>query len=66
MTFEEVCGSPAVCPGDTNTDYNVDVLDLLYVILVWNTDNELADFNDDGFVNVMDLLQVISNWGDCG
>jgi predicted outer membrane repeat protein len=66
VTFEEICGSPAVCLGDTNADYNVDVLDLLYVILVWNTDNELADFNDDGFVNVMDLLQVISNWGECG
>jgi len=65
VTFEEICGSPAACLGDTNADYNVDVLDLLYVILVWNTDNPQADFNDDGFVDVMDLLLVISNWGMC-
>ena len=65
VTFEEICGSPATCMGDTNADFNVDVLDLLYVIAAWNTSNDLADFNDDGYVDVMDLLMVISNWGIC-
>lgn len=57
--------TPGVCTGDTNTDYSVDVLDLLYVIAVWSTDNPAGDINGDGWVNVMDLLDVIANWGNC-
>ena len=65
VTFEDICGGVTFCVGDTNEDLNVDVLDLLYVILVWNTDNPLADFNGDGYVDVMDLLTVIANWNQC-
>ena len=57
---------PGLCVGDVNADYDVDVLDLLYVIAVWNTDNPAGDINEDGWVDVMDLLEVIGNWGECG
>ena len=51
--------------GNTNEDYDVDVLDLLYVIAVWGTGNPAGDFNDDGWVDVDDLLLLITNWGPC-
>ncbi|MCH2137331.1 MAG: hypothetical protein MK101_12265, partial [Phycisphaerales bacterium] len=66
--FSDACGDddgPGLCPGDTNTDYSIDVLDLLYVIAVWGTDNPAGDINRDGWVDVMDLLEVIGNWGAC-
>jgi len=56
---------PGFCVGDTNIDYNVDILDLLYVIAVWNTDNAAGDINEDGWVDILDLLEVLSNWGQC-
>ena len=56
---------PGFCLGDTNIDYNVDILDLLYVIAVWNTDNAAGDINEDGWVDILDLLEVLSNWGQC-
>ena len=43
---------PGLCVGDVNADYDVDVLDLLYVIAVWNTDNPAGDINEDGWVDV--------------
>ena len=66
--FSDACGDddgPGLCPADTNEDYNVDVLDLLYVIAVWGTDNRAGDINADGWVDVMDLLDVIGGWGGC-
>ena len=66
-TFSDDCEPPpGLCVGDVNADYDVDVLDLLYVIAVWNTDNPAGDINEDGWVDVMDLLEVIGNWGECG
>lgn len=61
------CGpdDPGFCVGDANIDYNVDILDLLYVIAVWNTDNAAGDINEDGWVDILDLLEVLSNWGQC-
>ena len=59
----ESCASS--CSGDTNADYAVDILDLLYVIAVWGTDNPAGDINEDGIVDVSDLLEVIGNWGPC-
>ena len=41
------------------------MLDLLYVIAVWGTDNRAGDINGDGWVDVMDLLDVIGGWGGC-
>jgi hypothetical protein len=64
-TFSDQCEPPALCLGDTNIDYNVDVLDLLYVIAVWNTENPAGDINEDGRVDILDLLAVLSNWGQC-
>ena len=65
-TFDVDCDDdPPFCMADVNEDYNVDVLDLLYVIAVWGTDNPAGDINEDGWVNVGDLLEVISVWGAC-
>jgi hypothetical protein len=64
-TWLSDCDNPAFCFADVNEDYNVDVLDLLYVIAVWGTDNPAGDINEDGWVDVSDLLEVISAWGVC-
>jgi len=66
-SFSDECdvGEPAFCAGDVNEDYDVNVLDLLYVIAVYNTDNPTGDLNADGWVDVADLLYLIGAWGEC-
>lgn len=65
-TFDVDCDDdPPLCMADVNFDYSVDVLDLLYVIAVWETDSPAGDINEDGWVDVNDLLEVISAWGAC-
>jgi len=66
-SFSDECGGgePPVCFCDMNDDYSVDVLDLLYLIAVWGTDNPAGDVSGDGWVDVADLLELIANWGDC-
>ena len=65
-TFSDDCDSdPGLCGGDTNQDYNVDVLDMLYILEVWGTSNPAGDINEDGIVDVSDLLEVIGAWGPC-
>jgi len=49
--------------GDTNGDEIVNVIDLLYLLASWGTDDPAADFNRDGIVNVVDLLDLLANWG---
>ena len=56
---------PEYCNADCNQDYNVDILDLLYVLAVFETDNPAGDINDDGLVDVGDILILISEWGAC-
>lgn len=56
---------PEFCRSDCNQDNNVDILDLLYLIAAWGTDNPAGDINSDGLVNVSDLLVLISDWGGC-
>ena len=64
--FDVDCdGDPLFCNADCNQDYNVDVLDLLYLIAVWDTDNPAGDINEDGWVDVADLLLLIGAWGAC-
>ena len=64
--FDDDCDSdPGFCGGDTNQDYNVDVLDMLYILAVWGTSNPAGDINVDGMVDISDLLEVIRNWGPC-
>ncbi len=53
------------CSGDTNADDNVDILDLLYVIATWGTDDSEGDTDGDGIVDTNDILAVISAWGPC-
>jgi C1A family cysteine protease len=57
------CTEP--CDGDITSDGWVDVLDLLQVIDMWGTSNEVADLNGDNMVDVSDLLVVVANWGAC-
>lgn len=64
-TWSSDCEPEPFCFADCNFDYNVDVLDLLYVIAVWGTNNPAGDINEDGWVDVSDLLAVISAWGAC-
>jgi len=64
-TWSVDCEAEPLCFADCNFDYNVDVLDLLYVIAVWGTNNPAGDITDDGWVDVSDLLAVISAWGAC-
>jgi len=49
--------------GDTNGDDIVNVVDLLYLLASWGTDDPAADFNRDGTVNVNDLLDLLAHWG---
>ncbi len=59
------------CPGDTDRNGTVNVVDLVNVINQWNTDGLgvpgiTADTNCDGIVDVLDLVQgIINNWGPC-
>jgi predicted outer membrane repeat protein len=63
----EYCPPDDECPGDTNGDGVVGVLDLLAVIDQWGVcdDQCSADFNGDGTVGVTDLLVVLDAWGAC-
>ena len=62
LTFNPV---KELCISDCNQDYTVNVLDLLYLLGVWGTDDPAGDINSDGSINVDDLLILISDWGDC-
>ena len=62
LTFNPV---EELCLSDCNQDNSVDVLDLLYLLGVWGTDDPAGDINSDGSVNVNDLLILISDWGAC-
>jgi len=53
------------CFGDVNSDWNINVIDVLIVIASWGEAGPLGDANNDGIVDVSDLLLVISNWGPC-
>ena len=62
------------CPGDTNDNGMVNVIDLNNVILDWGTDGshnggDVAGATPgsppNGVVNVVDLNVVIVNWGAC-
>jgi hypothetical protein len=58
-----------VCPGDTNGDGSVDILDLLDLLAAWNTADPVYDIapapSGDGVVNILDLLELLSEWGPC-
>jgi predicted outer membrane repeat protein len=60
---------PNDCLGDFDSDYDVNVVDLLGLIGDWGA-CEIGypcpgDFNDDGYVDVTDLLMVVGKWGPC-
>ena len=63
--FLDTCLPPFTCSGDTNLDYNVDVLDILYILATWGTSNPAGDIDGNGLVDVNDVLTVVGNWGPC-
>jgi hypothetical protein len=52
------------CPADYNEDGNVNVLDVVAFITLWNTAGEGADYNGDGNVNVLDVVSFITVWNN--
>ena len=60
---------PNNCPGDYDSDGNVNVIDLLGAIGDWGPCDSgspcPSDFNFDGIVNVTDILVIIASWGPC-
>ncbi len=65
------CQSMPPCPGNTNDDAVIDVLDIINVVLDWGTDGSahggnLIDTGDSGgVVDQADLLAVLVSWGPC-
>ena len=59
------------CPGDTDDDGVVGVLDLLNVLVSWifgcppPEPFVCGDVNGDGDITFADLLMVFANWGPC-
>ena len=49
--------------GDVNTDIQIDILDVVYlvnmILSIANEDNPYADINHDGLVNVMDVVLLV-------
>tara|TARA_A100001011_G_scaffold386664_1_gene462963 strand:- start:47 stop:1234 length:1188 start_codon:yes stop_codon:yes gene_type:complete len=56
------CEDMEFIPGDTNQDFNINVLDVIMIvnlILEENQYNELADLNNDGVNNIQDIIMVV-------
>jgi len=54
------------CPADFLPPAgSVGVDELLYVIGVWGSDDEIGDLNGDGIVEGDDILEVLTAWGAC-
>ena len=54
------------CPGDSNGDEVVDIMDLLALLAQWGScDGCSADYNNSGVVDIEDLLIMLGGWGAC-
>jgi hypothetical protein len=67
VTFDidEFLIRPAILHGDISGDGFVGIIDLNFVLSVWNTNGSAdprADINGDGFVGIEDLNIVLGNW----
>jgi polyhydroxybutyrate depolymerase len=63
--FDTHRNSVVECEADVDSDQQVNVSDLLFVINEWGSSGSTADINGDGTVNIQDLLMVINSWGPC-
>jgi len=56
-----------LCSGDTDSDGDVDILDLLNVLDQYSTctENCSGDVDGDSDVDIEDVLLVIQGWGSC-
>lgn len=66
---EQAYGEPIPdCVGDIDGDGVVGILDFLYLLGVWGTDDPFADIAPDGgdlTVGIEDFLVVLGTWGAC-
>tara|TARA_B100000965_G_scaffold228608_1_gene191391 strand:+ start:10036 stop:11004 length:969 start_codon:yes stop_codon:yes gene_type:complete len=56
------CEDMQFIPGDTNQDFNINVLDVIMIVnLILEEDqyNELADLNNDDINNIQDIIMVV-------
>ena len=53
------------CPGDTNGDLVVGILDLLGLLAAWGSNDPIFDLDGDGTVGITDFLAILAAWGDC-
>jgi CxxC motif-containing protein (DUF1111 family) len=54
---------PAACPGDFNSDGNINAADLANLLNAWGTAG--GDLNGDGNTNAADLAALLNGWGPC-
>ena len=61
---DNVCCSTCVEYGDSNTDGNLDVLDVVllvnYILNPDGTDFPQTDMNQDGLINVIDVVTLVN------
>ncbi|MCH2161596.1 MAG: cellulose binding domain-containing protein [Phycisphaerales bacterium] len=58
-------GHDGCCFGDIDDNRIVDGRDLAYVLVKWNSSDELADLDQSNVVDGGDLALVLSQWGSC-
>ena len=53
------------CDGDTNGDFEVDIVDLLDLLAAWGSNDPVFDLDGDGTVGITDFLAMLAVWGPC-
>lgn len=57
----------AFCSVDLNDDGQINTLDFLVFLNLYNQQDPIADWNDDGVVNSLDFLAFLNDWNEgCG
>ncbi len=59
-------GAITLLAGDTNGDNAVNILDLAYIAMQYQSGDSLADLNTDGVVNIVDLALAAGNYSQQG
>jgi len=59
-------GGITLLAGDVNTDDTINILDLAYIAMNYQSTDQLADLNGDGQVNIVDLALAAGNYAQDG